>query len=81
MIEIAAILSAAITHWDDFAILLLLLVTNAVVGFLSSLDDMTLYCHNPVINQIGLSSYPQDQHRALRTLHDRKCRTAFQEFL
>ena len=33
MIEIAAILSAAITHWDDFAIILLLLVTNAVVGF------------------------------------------------
>ncbi len=34
MIEIAAILSAAITHWDDFAVILLLLVTNAVVGFL-----------------------------------------------
>jgi len=33
MIEIAAILSAVITHWDDFAIILLLLVTNAVVGF------------------------------------------------
>jgi H+-transporting ATPase len=33
MIEIAAILSAAIAHWDDFAIILLLLVTNAVVGF------------------------------------------------
>jgi H+-transporting ATPase len=34
MIEAAAILSAVITHWDDFAIILLLLVTNAVVGFL-----------------------------------------------
>jgi H+-transporting ATPase len=33
MIEIAAILSAAISHWEDFAIILLLLVTNAVVGF------------------------------------------------
>jgi H+-transporting ATPase len=33
MIEIAAILSAAIMHWDDFAIILLLLTTNAVVGF------------------------------------------------
>jgi H+-transporting ATPase len=33
MIEIAAILSAVISHWDDFAIILLLLVTNAVVGF------------------------------------------------
>ncbi|MCK9581820.1 MAG: cation-transporting P-type ATPase, partial [Methanoregula sp.] len=32
MIEIAAILSAAISHWEDFAIILLLLVTNAVVG-------------------------------------------------
>ncbi len=34
MIEIAAILSAVISHWEDFAIILLLLVTNAVVGFL-----------------------------------------------
>ena len=33
MIEIAAILSAVISHWDDFAIILLLLMTNAVVGF------------------------------------------------
>jgi len=33
MIEIAAVLSAAITHWDDFAIILLLLIINAVVGF------------------------------------------------
>ncbi len=33
MIETAAILSAVISHWDDFAIILLLLVTNAVVGF------------------------------------------------
>jgi hypothetical protein len=34
MIGIAAILSAAITHGEDFAIILLLLMTNAVVGFL-----------------------------------------------
>jgi H+-transporting ATPase len=34
MIEAAAILSAVITHWEDFAIILLLLMTNAVVGFL-----------------------------------------------
>jgi H+-transporting ATPase len=34
MIEIAAILSAVIAHWEDFAIILLLLMTNAVVGFL-----------------------------------------------
>jgi H+-transporting ATPase len=33
MIETAAILSAVIMHWDDFAIILLLLMTNAVVGF------------------------------------------------
>ncbi|HVP97455.1 plasma-membrane proton-efflux P-type ATPase [Methanoregula sp.] len=33
MIETAALLSAAISHWDDFAIIILLLVTNAVVGF------------------------------------------------
>jgi H+-transporting ATPase len=33
MIEIAAILSAVISHWEDFAIILLLLMTNAVVGF------------------------------------------------
>ncbi len=33
MIETAAILSAGIMHWDDFAIILLLLMTNAVVGF------------------------------------------------
>ena len=33
MIEIAAILSAVIAHWDDFAIILLLLMINATVGF------------------------------------------------
>jgi H+-transporting ATPase len=33
MIEAAAILSAAITSWDDFAIIFFLLMTNAVVGF------------------------------------------------
>ena len=34
MIEAAAILSAAIANWEDFAVILLLLITNAVVGFL-----------------------------------------------
>ncbi len=33
MIEVAAILSAVIAHWEDFAVILLLLMTNAVVGF------------------------------------------------
>lgn len=33
MIEAAAILSAVIAHWEDFTIILLLLMTNAVVGF------------------------------------------------
>ena len=33
MIEAAAILSAAISNWEDFAVILLLLITNAVVGF------------------------------------------------
>ena len=33
MIEIAVILSAVVRHWPDFFIILLLLVTNAVVGF------------------------------------------------
>ncbi len=33
MIEIAAIISAGISHWDDFVIILLLLLTNAIVGF------------------------------------------------
>ena len=33
MIRAAAILSAVIAHWEDFAIILLLLMTNAVVGF------------------------------------------------
>jgi H+-transporting ATPase len=33
MIEIAVILSALAQHWPDFAIILLLLVANAVVGF------------------------------------------------
>ncbi len=33
MIEIAALLSAAIAHWEDFAVIVLLLLTNAVVGF------------------------------------------------
>ena len=33
MIEIAVVLSAALGHWADFFIILLLLVANAVVGF------------------------------------------------
>ena len=33
MIEIAVILSGVVRHWPDFFIILLLLVTNAVVGF------------------------------------------------
>ncbi|MDQ6727575.1 MAG: plasma-membrane proton-efflux P-type ATPase [Actinomycetota bacterium] len=33
MIEIAVILSAAVGHWADFFIILLLLVSNATVGF------------------------------------------------
>jgi H+-transporting ATPase len=33
MIEIAAGLSIAIQHWDDFAIIFTLLIVNAVVGF------------------------------------------------
>lgn len=33
MIEVAAILSAIVRHWDDFFIILVLLAFNAVVGF------------------------------------------------
>ncbi|MCB1495517.1 MAG: plasma-membrane proton-efflux P-type ATPase [Bauldia sp.] len=33
MIEAAAILSAAVRHWEDFAIITIMLVINAVVGF------------------------------------------------
>jgi H+-transporting ATPase len=33
MIEVAAILSALVHHWEDFAIILTLLLVNAVVGF------------------------------------------------
>ncbi|MFN2253525.1 MAG: HAD-IC family P-type ATPase, partial [Candidatus Promineifilaceae bacterium] len=33
MIEIAAILSLAVRHWADFAVILTLLVVNAIVGF------------------------------------------------
>ncbi len=33
MIEVAAILSALVRHWDDFVIILALLVFNAVIGF------------------------------------------------
>ncbi|MGH2639802.1 MAG: HAD-IC family P-type ATPase, partial [Rhabdochlamydiaceae bacterium] len=33
MIEVAVILSAIVRHWPDFYIILLLLVSNAVVGF------------------------------------------------
>ncbi len=33
MIEIAAILSAAVRHWDDLIIILILLLFNALVGF------------------------------------------------
>ncbi|MFZ0470503.1 MAG: plasma-membrane proton-efflux P-type ATPase [Thiogranum sp.] len=33
MIEVAAILSALVRHWDDFVIILALLIFNAAVGF------------------------------------------------
>ena len=33
MIEIAVVLSALVQHWADFAIILLLLIVNAIVGF------------------------------------------------
>lgn len=33
MIEVAAIISAVIQHWDDLAIIVVLLAVNAVVGF------------------------------------------------
>jgi H+-transporting ATPase len=33
MIEIAAVLSAMVNHWEDFGIILALLVVNAMVGF------------------------------------------------
>jgi H+-transporting ATPase len=33
MIEIAVVLSGVVRHWPDFFIILLLLITNAVVGF------------------------------------------------
>ena len=33
MIEIAAILSAIINHWEDFTIIMVLLLLNAAVGF------------------------------------------------
>ena len=33
MIEVAAILSAVVRHWDDFGIVLALLVMNGVAGF------------------------------------------------
>jgi H+-transporting ATPase len=33
MIEVAAVLSAMVRHWDDFVIILALLVFNAAVGF------------------------------------------------
>ena len=33
MIEVAVILSAAVGHWLDFVVILILLVSNAVVGF------------------------------------------------
>ncbi len=33
MIEVAAVLSAAINHWEDFWIIVILLLLNAVVGF------------------------------------------------
>ena len=33
MIEVAAVLSALVRHWDDFVIILALLIFNAVIGF------------------------------------------------
>ena len=33
MIEIAAVLSAVVRHWEDFVIIFFMLALNAVVGF------------------------------------------------
>jgi H+-transporting ATPase len=33
MIEAAAVFSALVRHWEDFAIILVLLVVNAIIGF------------------------------------------------
>jgi H+-transporting ATPase len=33
MIEVAVVLSAIVRHWEDFGIILVLLVVNAVLGF------------------------------------------------
>jgi len=33
MIEIAAVLSALVRHWEDFIIIFFMLALNAVVGF------------------------------------------------
>ncbi|MGD2077533.1 MAG: cation-transporting P-type ATPase, partial [Chloroflexota bacterium] len=33
MIEVAAVLSLIVRHWADFAIILALLIVNAIVGF------------------------------------------------
>ncbi len=33
MIEVAAVLSAVVRHWDDLTIILVLLLFNAMVGF------------------------------------------------
>ncbi len=33
MIEVAVILAAVVGHWEDFSIILALLVVNASVGF------------------------------------------------
>ena len=38
MIEVAAILSAVVHHWEDFWIIFLLLLLNAVVGFWQATD-------------------------------------------
>ena len=42
MIEAAVILSAVARHWPDFAIILLLLLANAVVGFWEEHQGATL---------------------------------------
>ncbi len=43
MIEVAAVLSVIVQHWDDFAIIAVLLIFNAAVGFWQEFKRPTLW--------------------------------------
>lgn len=75
MIEVAAILSALVRHWPDFAIILTLLVANAVVGFWEEYQAGTLTQNTLTLGEafavLGVSAEVMRARRSCRSFQKR----------